>query len=354
MKKVAEAAISLFFLVFIVQVARAADVEMNGSVGVSGSLTATSFSGDGSSLTNLSPANLSGGTAGISITGNAATAGTANSVATGAVNTSGIATGAVTPDKIAFYGKVAVVAMSGGDYTDPATAMSDSASWCGTHLSTNPCLLKIMPGIYTVTSPVVMQQYIDIEGSGENTTRITSAISSSSLPLTQGTVIGASHAEIRFLKVGNTGSGSYTAAILNSSNSPSIFKVTATASGGSTISSGVYNDSSSPVMTNVTATGSGGNTSSGVYNASSSSPVMTNVTATGSGAGTYNYGVYNIGSGTVKIDHSVISGSTNTIDNLGGPTYVGDTQINGGPVNGTLTCVGVYNGSYVALGANCL
>jgi hypothetical protein len=39
-----------------------------------GSIAATSFSGNGSALTNLNPANLSAGTAGISITGNAATA----------------------------------------------------------------------------------------------------------------------------------------------------------------------------------------------------------------------------------------------------------------------------------------
>jgi len=49
---------------------------------LSGGLAAPSFAGNGSALTNLNPANLSSGTAGISITGNAATATTAGTATT--------------------------------------------------------------------------------------------------------------------------------------------------------------------------------------------------------------------------------------------------------------------------------
>ena len=65
------------------------------------------FAGDGSGLTNLNPAKISGGTASINITGNAATATTAttattaNGVAPNAVGTSGIQDGAITGSKIA-------------------------------------------------------------------------------------------------------------------------------------------------------------------------------------------------------------------------------------------------------------
>ncbi len=45
------------------------------------------------------------------------------------------------------YGKVAVVAQTGGDYTDPVAAMSALATWCGTPSASNACLLKIMPGV---------------------------------------------------------------------------------------------------------------------------------------------------------------------------------------------------------------
>jgi hypothetical protein len=73
------------------------------------------------------------------------------------------------------YGKVAVVAMSGGDYSDPVVAMSSAnlASWCGTPSSTNPCLLKIMPGVYNIGAQTVqLPAFVDMEGSGEGTTSI--------------------------------------------------------------------------------------------------------------------------------------------------------------------------------------
>ncbi len=78
------------------------------------------------------------------------------------------------------YGKVAVVAQTGGDYTDPVAAMNDSSTWCGTPSATNPCLLKIMPGVYDIGSnPVNLHQNIDIEGSGEYVTKIIATISAS-------------------------------------------------------------------------------------------------------------------------------------------------------------------------------
>ena len=406
----------------------ATDVQVNGS------FSATGFSGDGSALTNINASSLTGivpiinggtgssaqnfvdltttqvigGTKTFSntisgnISGNAATATTAQGVVANAIVPGSLADGAVTPSKISFYGSMAIVAISGGNYSDPATAMSDYSTWCGTPSSTNPCLLKIMPGVYHVVSPVVMQSYIDIEGSGENTTTIIGAISSSN-PYASGTVTGASNAEIRFLTVANTGTGAYTEAILNSA-SFSMLHVTATASGG-LHNYGVYNTSSSPTMTNVTATASGGSYNYGVNNISSS-PTMVNVTAAGSGAGIVNYGVRNISSsptminvtvtasgalaanygvandsssptmtnvtvtasgetaigvdsfvsGTVKINHSVISGSTHTIINQSGTTlYVGNTQLDGGSVSnsGTMTCAGVYDGSYTFYASTC-
>jgi hypothetical protein len=344
----------------------AAAMEMNGDVAVTGILSATTFSGSGSGLSNIPGSAI----AGTSITVNQ------------------LADGAVTPVKIGFLGKVAVVAVSGGDYTNPATAMVSYIDWCGTPSETNPCLLKIMPGVYDVgTSSVVMQPYIDIEGSGENTTVITGAVSNASFPPVNGVVNGVSNAEIRFLTVRYTGTG-VGAAVLNSggsprmthmtavasggtwtqnygvynyaSSSPAMSNVTASASGGTeALNYGVYNyASSSPAMSNVTATASGGRTSMGVVNIASS-PTMSNVTATASG-GTYNYGLNNAatsGSYTIKIDRSTFSGSTNSIRNDSEFTLmIGASNLTGGDVNalGTYHCVGVYDGdTYTALGANC-
>jgi hypothetical protein len=160
---------------------------------------------------------------------------------------------------------------------------SSGDNWCGTPSDTNPCLLKIMPGVYDIGStPLQMQGYVDIEGSGENTTKITGAVNTSWPPVS-GTVKGTNNAELRFLTVENTCDGTDSAAIFNSSASPSILHVTATASGGTDYNYGVFNySSSSPTMTNVTATALGGAYNYGVYNYSSS-PTMTNVTATASG-----------------------------------------------------------------------
>jgi hypothetical protein len=330
----------------------AAGIVMTDNLNVDGSVAATSFSGDGSGLTNIPGSALSN----TSITVNQ------------------IANNAVTPAKIAFYDRVAIVATSGGDYNNPATAMSEYATWCRTLSATKPCLLKIMPGVYNVgSSSVVMQHYIDIEGSGEKITKITGINDT-------GTVLGESNAEIRFITIENTTTGSNARAIYNGLKSPSILHVTATASGGDysqgvynsnssptmvhvtakssgvTLSYGVYNTFSSPVMTNVTATASGGGSNYGVFNAYSS-PVMTNLTATASG-GTYSFGVLNSLNSTVKIYNSVIKGDDGAflIDANNAITRVSNSQLEGGVYNhvsAILTCVGAYDGSFVALGTDC-
>ncbi len=463
----------IFCTMMMIQGAWAAGIEMSGDVSVSGTLSATAVTGDGSGLTNISGAALSNASV------------TQDKLAGGTVGPIQLANEAVTPMKISFYGKVAIVAVNGGDYSDPAAAMSDLASWCRpADDTTTPCLVKIMPGVYDVGgTTVVMQPYVDIEGSGEKVTTITGAIASESWP-PNGTVNGANNAEIRLLTVSNAGVGSYATAMLNNGNSPAVTNVTATALGGTTTygvinagasskatmtnvtvtasggtdSNGVYNNSSSPTMTNVTVTASGGFYSYGVHNTSSSptmttvtitasgatsnnngvvnefsaspkmtnvaitasggttthgiasyssSPTMTNVTITASGGtnnygvytsnidskatmtnviatasgGTNNYGVYNYNTspimtnvtvtakegttnlgvfstygGTVKINHSVIRGTSHTIYNQAGvTTMVGNTQLDGGAVDnaGTLTCVGTYDGNYIALGTNC-
>lgn len=214
---------------------------------------------------------------------------TSGKIATGAVGTNNIASDAVTANKIGFYGKVVVVALEGGDYTDPVTAMDNHPAWCGSLSETTPCLLKIMPGVYNIGSNCVrMQSYIDIEGSGENTTVI---IGNGNSPAV---VCGADHAEIRFLKVESTGGGSDSIAIANDDASPKITNVTAYATGGSNRNVGINNhSSSSPIISGVSTSASGGSYSYGVNNELSSSPAMMNVSAIGENGGLENYGVSN-------------------------------------------------------------
>ena len=302
------------------------------------------------------------------------------------------------------YSKVAIVAQNGGDYTSPLTAMANLASWCGAPSVTNPCLLHIMPGVYDLgNNALTMQPYVDIEGSGENTTIISSTHSATSSS-NSATLVGADNAEIRFLTVENRGGSSYTIAIHNTSTSPKITNVTVTASGGTIANIGVRNISSSSIMKSMTATASGGSSSHGVINAAfssttmtnvsatasggtnqnygvtndnsstimtnvtatvsgvaanlgvyntSSSPTMTNVTATASG-GISNYGVYN-SSSSPRIKNSSLSGTTSSIYNFGTNTVmVGVTMLEGSVVGTGFTCVGAYREGFVALGSSCL
>jgi len=172
--------------------------------------------------------------------------------------------------------------------------------------------------------------------------------------------------------------------VYNLSGSPVMTNVSASGTGG-TFARGVYTSASSPVMTNVTASASGGTTLNiGIDITSSSSPTMTNVIASASGGGntravniissspaiqdsvlhasgaTNNYGIYNFASSgayTIKINHSQVTGSTNTIFNDSHFTMqIGATLLEGGAVlanGGTLTCVGAYSGSYAALNNTC-
>ncbi len=106
------------------------------------------------------------------------------------------------------YAKVAVVAQSGGSYTDPISAMDNLATWCGTPSATNPCLVKIMPGVYNLNPAVSvnMNSYVDIEGSGENVTKISGSAN--------GVVSanGVTNAEIRGITVESLG-GDYSVAL---------------------------------------------------------------------------------------------------------------------------------------------
>ena len=218
-----------------------------------------------------------------------------------------------------------------------------------------PYVIKIAPGIYTETEPVVLKTYVDVEGSGQNTTTINCACITGNAAVISATTITA---EIRHLTINNTGGGFlafgvYTNGVADGSFS--MLHVTATATGGTGNNFGVLNSlSSSPTMTNVTATATGGsNLNYGVGNFDSSSPTMTNVTATATG-GIFSYGVYN-SSSSPTIRNSSITGSTASISNVGtSNAKVADTAL-GGAVDGNgFFCVGVYDTDFAAANDICV
>ncbi len=184
----------------------------------------------------------------------------------------------------AAYQNIKVVAKSGGDYTTITAALNSIIE----ANPNNPYLIYVAPGVYN--EQVVMKPYVDIQGSGELTTKITFTGNAGEV----GTVLGANNAELRFLTVENTGGNTYALAIFNNGVAPRLSHVTANASGGNTYNLAVYNkNAASPIMKDVSAGAYGGANSYGVYNYSSSSPVMTNVTANALDGTSANYGVNN-------------------------------------------------------------
>jgi hypothetical protein len=271
--------------------------------------------------------------------------------------------------------------------------------------ASNPYLIKIEPGVYHLgTGSVPMKPYVDVEGSGEGVTILTSTNSSG-----YGTVIGTDHSEMRFLSVTNTGGGQQSVALFSESTSPRFTHVTAAASGGSE-NWGIHMSNGSPTLTNVTSTASGGAQSFAVGNFNgnvtvlnstfsaadaaglnigllttfggsvrlvssaltgsggtiaigmrtySGSHTLQNVNVTASGGSSQSYGIYNgqkTSAPSMSVHQSRISGQTNSVFALGGSVKLGATQLTG-PVAidelGTVACAVSYDGSFNALSPSC-
>jgi hypothetical protein len=271
-----------------------------------------------------------------------------------------------------------------GDYTKLSTALAAITD----ATPSKPYVIKIAPGIYTETASVVLKDYVDVEGSGQDITTIECACSSAHYHDALSATVSATAitAEIRHLTINNTGGGNqYNTGVWTENVADGAFSmlhVTATATGGTLENVGVYNFSnSSPSMNNVTATAAGGTNNYGVYNVLSSSPSMNNVTATATATGstlnygvfndssspsmnnvtataaggTYSYGMYLVAYSSPTIRNSAITGTTNSIfnDSFLFPK-VADTAL-GGAVAGTgvFTCIGVYDTAFVRLGTSC-
>jgi hypothetical protein len=293
--------------------------------------------------------------------------------------------------KAAAPARVLWVATSG---TNTFPSLSAALASITDNSDSKPYVIKIAPGIYTETKPVELKDYVDVEGSGQDTTTITCACGSSGPSAAAVATVSADDitAEIPHLTDANTGTGTgtgtdpdtetgsigvYTTDVTKESFS--MLHVTATAIGGGNSGNvGVYNDESSPTMLHVTATATDGVSNVGVYNKESSptmnhvtataddgfenfgvyneesSPSMNDVTATAiGGVNVTNYGVYNVSS-SPTIRNSKITGTTNSIRNdIDSTAKVADTMLDGF-LSGhddccsisTFKCVGVYNADF--------
>lgn len=279
---------------------------------------------------------------------------------------------------------VAHVAPSGADYTDPVTAMDDLASWCDSPTGSSPCLLKIMPGTYQLgSSQLVMQDHVDIEGSGERVTRLLGTVPE---PIDSGGVVVGADAELRNLTVENRGAGGQSGqglAIRAGGNS--VIRQVSALSSGFVLNIGIYQPFSQGALVSVTVVVSGSGTfNRGIYSGGGgSAPRVIGAKVTVSGAST-NYALLAInvntiqyhdvdasasdgtasalafgGSGnTITVTHSRLSSSGDAIDeggNTSSTIRVGHTHLDGtvDAPNSTLSCAFVSDGAFAELNGSC-
>ena len=203
---------------------------------------------------------------------------------------------------------IVTVAEANGDFTDPVAAM---ASITDADID-NRYLLVIAPGVYPLASQLVMKEYVDISGSGRNSTKLSGSISSVNVDSAAGLVVGANHASLRELSLENK-NGASTNSIgiyVGSVTDLQLSDLNITVSGGST-QYGVYNTtSSSPTLSDIGITVSDGHPQYGVRN-DSSSPNLSNMSITVSGGG-IQYGVYNGNSSSPNLSNMSIAVSGGT------------------------------------------
>jgi hypothetical protein len=107
-------------------------------------------------------------------------------------------TGPTGPAGVTFVRTVLVSPSPTGTAIDNGTTLLNALAGITTSSATNPWLIKVEPGVYDLgTDFLLMKPYVDIEGSGEGVTTITSSA-------LRATVGGSDDAEIRWLTVQNT------------------------------------------------------------------------------------------------------------------------------------------------------
>ncbi len=214
-------------------------------------------------------------------------------------------------------------------------------------------LIKVLPGVYA--EQVQMLPCVDIEGSGELTTKIRASGGNTAADWT--TLVGANNAELRFLTVESVGTNTSLAceAILNNGVSPRLTHLTAVASGCNT-NRAINEKNTSTTMTNVTASVVGGLVNSIAIQLTASAATLIDVVASASGGNNTNEGL-NVSNGSTTVLRSKLSGLVSGNLNPGTSLRIGFSLLNGRVdvtnIQGTLTCVASFNAIFQPLDANC-
>ncbi|KPA12434.1 Pectinesterase, catalytic domain protein, partial [Candidatus Magnetomorum sp. HK-1] len=205
----------------------------------------------------------------------------------------------------------------GGDYTSINAAI-DSITDYGV---SSRYVIKIGPGTYN--ERIALPGYVDIEGSGKNSTIITAPGSNddpASMNSSSATILSSSDTSIRNLTIKCEGSFNYAIGIYNLATAPNIDDVIIDVSDGANETYGIYNYSnSSPIISNtkIVATDSGSGSVYGIFskNHTSAYPLIKNSWIEVSG-GNYSTGIHNNNSSPM-IQHTNISVHSAANNNTG-------------------------------------
>ena len=247
------------------------------------------------------------------------------------------------------YKNLVVVSQVGGDFTSISSALNSITDAS----ATNRYLIKVGPGTF---GRATMKPYVDIEGSGQDTTILLDYGYGTG---TSGTVVGANNAEIRSLTIENQGGDSYSVALYTDNTSPRVLNVTLRATGGSLSNWGLFSKGgASPALTNATIVASGGSMSNAIAT-NGGGAVIKNSSMSVSGA-SYNYAIdtSNYGfAGGLTIENSQIFGPGLTIRSAYSNIWIGASRISGGPVQVTVgnpvVCAGTYDENFTFFASSC-
>jgi hypothetical protein len=146
-----------------------------------------------------------------------------------------------TLDDAVVYVRTVVVSPVAGDPIASGTALVAALAGITGNSAASPYLVKIEPGNYDIdAAALTMKTFVDVEGSGENTTFITASRGNTSAVSTAAAVISAASSELRSLTVTNTAPGSLVGIGVFANTASRLRNVTINSTGATTTSIGIF------------------------------------------------------------------------------------------------------------------
>lgn len=176
---------------------------------------------------------------------------------------------------------IITVAKKGGDFSDPIKALLSITNAS----QSSPYLIVIAPGTYNLTSPLIMKEFVNINGTGEELTYLTKSFPESET--SRAIIIGSNNASLSDLSIVQQPNGEpFVYGIYNLNASPELKRLSIDLGRGDPSSFinrsqnlyGIYNNDASPTIKNIKISLIGSSvSSSGIHSLNSSSPIIQNV-----------------------------------------------------------------------------